>query len=79
MRWAHRDHGVGEGEHSAPRHSPVEAWATLRTELRRPPSELAATALVGIAFQYGYFSARLRQSQFEMPVHFEVAPGLDSV
>jgi glycosyltransferase involved in cell wall biosynthesis len=72
MRWAHRDDGVAEGGHSAPRHSPVEAWATIRTELRRPPTELAATAVVGMAFQYGYISARLKRSQFEMPVHFDV-------
>jgi glycosyltransferase involved in cell wall biosynthesis len=78
MRWAHRDEGVDEGGHAAtPRHSPVEAWATLRSELRRPPSELAATAVVGMAFQYGYFSATLRRSQFKMPVNFEVAPDVD--
>jgi glycosyltransferase involved in cell wall biosynthesis len=78
IRWAHRTDDAGKDESSAPRHSPVEAWTTVRAELRRPPTELAATALVGIAFQYGYFSAKLKHSQFEMPVTFEVRPGLDA-
>jgi glycosyltransferase involved in cell wall biosynthesis len=79
LRWAHRNEGGGAGEHPAPRLSPVEAWATLRAELRRPPGELAANALVGLAFQYGFVSARLKRSEFEMPVDFEVTPDLDTV
>jgi glycosyltransferase involved in cell wall biosynthesis len=79
MRWAHRNDGGSAGEHSAPRHSPVEAWTTLRAELRRPASELAANAVVGVAFQYGFISAWLKRSEFEMPVHFEITPGPDSV
>ncbi|MCW2593787.1 MAG: glycosyl transferase, family 2 [Mycobacterium sp.] len=78
IRWAHRNDDEVKGEHSAPRHSPIEAWSTIRAELRRPPIELAATALVGIAFQYGYFSAKTKRSQFEMPVNFEVVPGADA-
>lgn len=72
LRWAHRNDGFGDGTGPAPRISPVAAWTTLRTELRRPPSELAATAVVGLAFQYGYFAARWKQSEFEMPVHFSL-------
>ncbi|BBZ08117.1 hypothetical protein MDOR_22860 [Mycolicibacterium doricum] len=79
MRWVHRnDDDASLGDASPRRHSPMEAWATLRAELRRPPAELAATALVGVAFQYGYFSAKLNSSQFEMPAYFDVAPDLDS-
>lgn len=79
LRWAHQNESENEGEHSAPRHSPVEAWATLRAELRRPATELAANALVGLAFQYGFVSAWFKRSEFTMPAKFEVAPGLDSV
>lgn len=78
MRWVHRNDDVSKGDDSPRRHSPMEAWATLRAELRRPPAELAATALVGLAFQYGYFSAKFKSSQFEMPAYFDVAPNLDS-
>lgn len=79
LRWAHQNESENEGEHSAPRHSPVEAWATLRAELRRPATELAANAVVGLAFQYGFVSAWFKRSEFTMPARFEVAPGLDSV
>ncbi len=78
IRWASRN-DAGAGGHGAPRHSPVQAWATLRAELRRPPAELAANALVGLAFQYGYLSATLKRSEFQMPARFEIAPDLDSV
>lgn len=78
MRWVHRNDDVSRGDDSPRRHSPREAWTTLRAELRRPPAELAATALVGLAFQYGYFSATLRSSQFEMPACFDVVPDLGS-
>lgn len=78
MRWVHQNDEISQGDHSPRRHSPIEAWATLRAELRRPTVELAATALVGLAFQYGYFSAKLKSSQFEMPAYFDVAPGADS-
>lgn len=78
MRWVHRNDDVSKGDDSPRGHSPREAWATLRAELRRPPAELAATALVGVAFQYGYFTAKLKSSQFQMPARFEVAPGLDA-
>ena len=78
IRWAHQNDDVAAGADSAPRHSPVEAWTTLRAELRRPITELAATAVVGMAFQYGYFSASMKRSQFEMPVNFEVLPDLDT-
>lgn len=78
IRWANRN-DAGTGGHTAPRHSPVQAWATLRTELRRPPSELAANAVVGLAFQYGYLTATLKRSEFEMPARFDIAPDLDSV
>ncbi len=78
MRWVHRNDDAGSGDASPRRHSPVEAWATLRAELRRPPAELAATALVGLAFQYGYFSAKLNSSQFEMPAYFDVSPDLSA-
>jgi glycosyltransferase involved in cell wall biosynthesis len=71
IRWAHRD----VGECSRPRYSLSEAWTTLKAELRRPPSELAATGLVSIALQYGYISARLKRSQFQMPVEFDIARG----
>ncbi|KUI21752.1 glycosyl transferase family A [Mycobacterium sp. IS-1496] len=76
MRWVHRNDDVSKGDAALRRHSPMEAWGTLRAELRRPPAELAATALVGLAFQYGYFSAKLKSSQFEMPAYFDVAPDL---
>lgn len=78
IRWASRN-DAGAGVQAAPRHSPVQAWATLRAELRRPPAELAANALVGLAFQYGYLSATLKRSEFEMPARFDIAPDLDSV
>ncbi|MEN4472953.1 glycosyltransferase [Mycolicibacterium cosmeticum] len=78
IRWASRN-DAGAGGQAAPRHSPVQAWATLRSELRRPPAELAANALVGLAFQYGYLTATLKRSEFEMPARFDIAPDLDSV
>jgi hypothetical protein len=78
LRWAHRNESAGKGDQSAPKVSPVEAWTTLRAELRRPAGELAANAIVGLAFQYGFFSAWLKRSEFEMPARFEVAPGVDS-
>lgn len=74
IRWAHRSDDVGDGNLPAPRHSPLEAWATMRMELRRPPTELAAHAVVGMAFQYGYVSAWLKRSEFSMPVDFEAVP-----
>jgi glycosyltransferase involved in cell wall biosynthesis len=79
LRWAHQNESENNGEHSAPRHSPVEAWATLRAELRRPATELAANAVVGLAFQYGFVSAWLKRSEFTMPAKFEVVPDTDSV
>lgn len=79
LRWAHQNESENDGEHSAPRHSPVEAWATLRAELRRPATELAANAVVGLAFQYGFVSAWLKRSEFTMPAKFEVVPDTDSV
>lgn len=79
LRWAHQNESENDGEHSAPRHSPVEAWATLRAELRRPAAELAANAVVGLAFQYGFVSAWLKRSEFTMPAKFEVVPDTDSV
>lgn len=80
IRWANRDVGIGANVgDDAPRHSPVDAWATVRSELRKPPSELAAHAVVGVAFQYGFITGLLKQSEFEMPATFEVGPGPDSV
>lgn len=79
LRWAHQNESENDAGHSAPRHSPVEAWTTLRAELRRPATELAANALVGLAFQYGFVSAWLKRSEFTMPANFEVAPDTDSV
>jgi len=73
IRWAHRNECVSKGAQVSTRLSPAEAWTTLRAELRRPPSELAATAILGIAFQYGYFAAQLKRKEFEMPVHFDVS------
>ncbi|GAA2563446.1 glycosyltransferase [Mycolicibacterium diernhoferi] len=78
LRWAHRNDAAGTAGHAAPKHSPVEAWTTLRAELRRPVGELAANALVGLAFQYGFVSAWLKRSEFVMPKHFEVVPELDA-
>jgi hypothetical protein len=73
IRWAHRNECISKGARVSTRLSPAEAWTTLRAELRRPPSELAATAILGIAFQYGYFAAQLKRKEFEMPVHFDVS------
>jgi len=80
LRWAHRKESAGSvaGDHPAPRVSPLEAWSTIRAELRRPLSELAANAVVGMAFQYGFFTAKMKSSEFEMPVHFELPPDDDS-
>lgn len=78
LRWAHRNEGGHEGADSASKLSPVEAWATLRTELRRPATELAANAMVGMAYQYGFVSAWLKRSEFRMPVAFEVTPDVDT-
>lgn len=79
IRWAHRKELLSKGAHAPRRFSPTQAWTTLRAELRRPPSELAATAILGIAFQYGFFAAQLKRNEFEMPVHFDVSGDLDSV
>lgn len=73
IRWANRHDGGTDPDHPAPRHSLVDGWRTLQAELRRPPSELAANAVVGLAFQYGYLSAWAKRSQFEPPVHIDVA------
>lgn len=78
LRWAHRHEGGAEGAPATAKLSPVEAWTTLRAELRRPISELAANAVVGLAFQYGFISAWLKRSEFEMPARFEVAPESDT-
>jgi len=77
LRWAHRNDGGTGAEDSAPRVSAREAWGTVRAEMARPWSELAANALVGLAFQYGFVTAKLKSSEFEMPVHF-VLPDEDS-
>lgn len=77
LRWAHRHESDADGAHPPAKHSPVEAWTTLRAEMRRPVGELAANAVVGLAFQYGFISAWLKRSEFEMPARFEVGPGLD--
>jgi hypothetical protein len=77
LRWAHHNDTANSDGHSAPKHSPVEAWTTLRAELRRPVGELAANAIVGLAFQYGFVTAWLKRSEFVMPKHFEVVPELD--
>ena len=79
IRWAHRNECISKGTPVSPRLSLVQAWTTLRAELRRPPSELVATAILGIAFQYGYFAAQLKRDEFEMPVHFDVSLDSDSV
>jgi hypothetical protein len=54
------------------RHSAAEALATLRTELRRPLSELVAFAGVGVVFQYWYLSGKLKRSQFATRVPYDV-------
>jgi glycosyltransferase involved in cell wall biosynthesis len=77
LRWAHRNDGGSEGNRAASKLSPVDAWTTLRAELRRPATELAANAIVGLAFQYGFVSAWLKRSEFQMPARFEVTPRLD--
>ncbi|MGJ6124599.1 glycosyltransferase family 2 protein [Mycolicibacterium sp. Y3] len=74
LRWVHHNERGRHGEHPAPQHSATEAWTTLRAELRRPFGELAANAVVGLAFQYGFVSAWLKRSEFEMPATFEVTP-----
>lgn len=74
IRWAHRNDNLAKVDPASSYVSPSEAWATARTELRRSPSELAAIAVLGLAFQYGYFAAQFKRSEFEMPVHIEV-PG----
>ncbi|MUL63132.1 glycosyl transferase family A [Mycobacterium sp. CBMA 234] len=78
IRWAHRNDRARNGDHVPSRLSPLNAWTTIRSELWRPPSELAATAVLGLAFQYGYFAARLQCGEFNMPVHFDLAPESDS-
>jgi hypothetical protein len=78
LRWVHRNDDLSRGEHSSARLSAGEAWTTVRAELGRPVSELAANALVGLAFQYGFISAWLKRSEFEMPVPFDVIPTLDN-
>ncbi|WNG84543.1 glycosyltransferase [Mycobacterium sp. ITM-2016-00316] len=78
LRWAHRqESGGADGAHAPAKLSPVEAWTTLRAEMRRPVGELAANAVVGLAFQYGFISAWLKRSEFEMPARFEVTPSQD--
>ena len=76
LRWVQRHESIAADTYSTPRHSPIAAWTTVRAELRRPVSELAANAIVGVAFQYGYVSATLKQAEFELPARFEVAPGV---
>jgi hypothetical protein len=78
IRWVSRQDGAGREQDESTRHSLAEGWVTVRAELQRPLIELAANAIVGLAFQYGYFSAQLKRAQFEMPVHFEVAASPDS-
>ena len=78
LRWAHRHESGGATGHPSAKLSPTEAWRTLRAEMRRPVGELAANAVVGLAFQYGFVSAWLKRSEFEMPARFDVAPGPDS-
>ena len=78
LRWAHRHESGGAAGHPSAKLSPTEAWRTLRAEMRRPVGELAANAVVGLAFQYGFVSAWLKRSEFEMPARFDVAPGPDS-
>jgi glycosyltransferase involved in cell wall biosynthesis len=77
LRWVHRNDATSRGEQSSARLSAGEAWTTVRAELGRPVSELAANAVVGLAFQYGFISAWLKRSEFEMPVPFDVLPTLD--
>lgn len=78
LRWAHRHESGGATGHPSAKLSPTEAWRTLRAEMRRPVGELAANAVVGLAFQYGFVSAWLKRSEFEMPARFDIAPGPDS-
>ncbi|MCF6385926.1 glycosyltransferase [Mycobacterium sp. MBM] len=78
LRWAHRHEHSGDESGPAAKLSPVEAWATLRAEMRRPVGELAANAVVGLAFQYGFVSAWLKRGEFEMPARFEITPDPDS-
>lgn len=78
LRWAHRKENGAGVDHPPAKHSPVEAWATLRAEIRRPVGELAANAVVGLAFQYGFIAAWLKRKEFEMPARFEVSPSRDS-
>lgn len=78
LRWAHRNESGSDTAHPPAKHSPVDAWTTLRAELQRPVGELAANAVVGLAFQYGFISAWLKRSEFEMPARFEVTPDVDS-
>ncbi|MUL78365.1 glycosyltransferase [Mycolicibacterium sp. CBMA 226] len=79
IRWAHRKETAGTADHSPAELSLVQAWKTLRAELWRPPAELMACAILGMAFQYGYLSARLKSSQFELPVHFDVTSDADAI
>ena len=73
ISWVQGQETISE-HNAAPRLSPTAAWTTLRAELTRPPTELLANAVVGMAFQYGYFAARRKRSEFEMPVPLGMPP-----
>lgn len=74
LRWVHQHETSHSGGDQARQHSPAEAWTTMRAELQRPISELAANVIVGVAFQYGWISAWRKRKEFEMPARFDVGP-----
>jgi hypothetical protein len=44
----------------------------LRAELRKSPAQLAAGAAINVMFQYGYHAEKRKQSEFTMPVTYDL-------
>lgn len=44
----------------------------LRSELRKSPTQLAAGAAINVMFQYGYHAEKRKQSEFTMPVTYDL-------
>ena len=78
LRWAYRMDGAANAENSRSLQATITSLGPklreLRAELRRPPMELLARAAVNVMFQYGYFSEKLKSTEFAMPETYDLSP-----
>ncbi|TFV60687.1 glycosyltransferase [Mycobacterium sp. PS03-16] len=74
LQWAYRQ-SRRQGGGRAVAHRPTPAWfkTMVLNELRRPVRQHLARAVINYWLQVGYISERFKQSQFTMPVRYDLS------